>query len=327
MTQIRIKAIDIYHPQHTLDNDYYIRHYEERGKDITNFMAHMGRKQRYLINNEQENTLTMGIAAAEKVLEQAGMSGSDLDMIVFSTQVPETTFPTNALRLHNALSANHYAMVMDSNANCAGMTVAVDNACRYMQSNQDIKTALIVGSDYNSLISNPETEITYANYGDAAAAVILERCEEEVGFIDSMYYTDSVLAERIKFPAEGLSQALKGTADGRYINWLPLDANSALPPAFDMIERLLTRHSLQPKDVKYCLSQFSLANILKIQENFSLDDSQLIYIGDEFGYTSTSSPFIALYRGIEAGTIKRGDHVLFWTIGSGFQLVSMLMKY
>ncbi|MBE3649126.1 3-oxoacyl-[acyl-carrier-protein] synthase III C-terminal domain-containing protein, partial [Paenibacillus polymyxa] len=54
---------------------------------------------------------------------------------------------------------------------------------------------------------------------------------------------------------------------------------------------------------------------------------QMIYVGDRYGYTGTSSPFIALYEGIGSGRIRRGDHVLFWTIGAGYQLVAMLFKY
>ncbi|MEK4732748.1 ketoacyl-ACP synthase III [Paenibacillus sp. FSL L8-0641] len=328
MSHIKIKALGVYHPSHSLDNEYYVRHFDERGKDIRRFMEHMGRRQRYIIDDPNENGLTMGIAAAQKALEQAGMTGRDVDMIVFSTQVPESLFPMNALFVHHAIGARHDVAVMDSNANCAGMTVAVDQASRSMLSNPDVRTALIIGSDYNSLISGPEDEITYANYGDAACAVILERTEEDTGFIDSMYFTDPVNIDKILYPAQGLAATLQRNAPGKYIQWLPFDANMALPPTFDLLERILKKNGLSPQDVRaYCLSQFSLANVLKIQDHLELEDTQMIYVGDRYGYTGTSSPFIALHEGIESGRIRRGDYVLFWTIGAGYQLVAMLFKY
>ncbi|MDP1508973.1 ketoacyl-ACP synthase III [Paenibacillus sp. CMAA1739] len=328
MSHIRIKALGVYHPSHSFDNEYYIRHFDERGKDIRRFMEHMGRKQRYIIDDPHENGLTMGIAAAQKALEQAGMTGRDVDMIVFSTQVPESLFPMNALFVHQAIGARHDVAVMDSNANCAGMTVAVDQASRSMLSNPDMRTALIIGSDYNSLISDPADEITYANYGDAACAVILERTEEDAGFIDSLYFTDPVNIDKILYPAQGLAATLQRNAPGKYIQWLPFDANMALPPTFELLERILQKNGLTPQDVRaYCLSQFSLANVLKIQDHLGLEDDQMIYVGDRYGYTGTSSPFIALSEGIESGRIRRGDYVLFWTIGAGYQLVAMLFKY
>ncbi|MGG1942618.1 ketoacyl-ACP synthase III [Paenibacillus polymyxa] len=328
MSHIRIKALGVYHPSHSLNNEYYIRHFDERGKDIRRFMEHMGRKHRYIIDDPNENGLTMGIAAAQKALEQAGMTGRDVDMIVFSTQVPESLFPMNVLFVHQAIGARHDVAVMDSNANCAGMTVAVDQASRSMLSNPDVRTALIIGSDYNSLISDPADEITYANYGDAACAVILERTEEETGFIDSLYFTDPVNIDKILYPAQGLAATLQRNAPGKYIQWLPFDANMALPPTFELLERIIKKNGLTPQDVRaYCLSQFSLANVLKIQDHLELEDDQMIYVGDRYGYTGTSSPFIALYEGIGSGRIRRGDHVLFWTIGAGYQLVAMLFKY
>lgn len=328
MTNIRIKEVGLYHPEKSVNNTFYLEHFKQRGKDINRFLKHMGREDRYIIDNEHENALTMAIDASKNVLTKAKMKGKDIDMIVFSTQTPEYTFPTNAMFIHNAIGGHKHTIVMDSNANCAGMTVAVEQTSRNMKSNPHVKTALIVGSDYNSLICDPEDEITYSNYGDASAAVILEVTEEDTGFIDSIYCTDSVSRENIMYPAEGLANTLRGKAQGKHIQWIPFDGSESMPYVYESFQNLMDKYALQPNDISsYCLSQFSLANILEIQKKFSLDDEQIVYVGDRFGYTGTSSPFIALHEGIESGQIKRGDYVMFWTIGAGYQIISMLFKY
>ncbi|WP_110928710.1 3-oxoacyl-[acyl-carrier-protein] synthase III C-terminal domain-containing protein [Bacillus massiliglaciei] len=329
MTNIFINNVAIYHPKKLVSNDFYHEHFQKNsGKDISHFMEVMGRKDRYLIDNEKENGLTMGIEASKKVLAKSGLAGTDIDMIVFSTQIPETTFPTNSMNIHHAIEAGHETITMDSNANCAGMTLAVEQASRYMMSNPRVNRALIVGSDYNSLISDPQDAMTYANYGDAAAAVILEKTDTDTGFIDSAYYCDSVQRDMIRYPAQGLANAVRGNGDDKYIQWLPFDGAIALPPAYKMIDALLTRNNLTSRDIKaYCLSQYALVNIKRIQEHFQLDDNQIVYVGDRFGYTGTSSPFIALHEGIESGQISRGDYVVFWTVGAGFELTAMLFKY
>lgn len=328
MEHVRIHSVDIYHPTTVVNNTYFIEHFQQREKNITRFLEHMGRKDRYIIDNSEENSLTMATEAAKRVLNKANMSGKDIDIIMFSSQVPEYTFPTNATYLHDAIGAGSHTIILDSNANCAGMTVAVDYTSRYMLTNKHVKTALIVGSDYNSIISDPEDEITYSNYGDAACAVILEKTDIETGFIDSIYFTDSINKDKILYPARGLSNVLQNKEAGKYIKWLPFDGNFAMPPTFEMIQTLLERNHLQASDIScYCFSQFSLANILKIQEKFAIHDEQIVYVGDRFGYTGTSSPFLALHEAINRGTVKRGDTILFWTIGSGYQLVAMLFKY
>lgn len=128
----------------------------------------------------------MGIEASKHVLKKAGLEGKDIDLIIFTTQVPERTLPTNAKYVHEAIGAKNHTMILDNNANSAGMTLSVEMASRYMQSNPRINTALVVGSDANSLISNSNQEITYANFTNASAAVILEKTSEDTGFIDAL---------------------------------------------------------------------------------------------------------------------------------------------
>lgn len=59
----------------------------------------------------------------------------------------------------------------------------------------------------------------------------------------------------------------------------------------------------------------------------NIDDAKSIYVGDTYGYTSTSSPFVALYEAIQQGDVKTGDYIMFWTIGSGSQSIVILYKY
>lgn len=329
---IRIRNAAYYHPQHVVDNDYYLKHFAALGKDIKRFLEVMGREQRYIINNEHENALTMGYEAAQKVLAGAGLKGEDLDMIVFASQTPEYTYPTNALLLHHRLGGKHRAITLDSNANCAGMVTAVEQASRYMKANRSIRYALIVGSDYSSINCRTDDEITYPNFGDAAAAVILERTPEASGFRDSLYYTDSGIWESITFPSCGLSGIYREgiTPDDIKLRWNPFDGSVCVNAAVNDIKELLDRNGLAAGDISaFCLSQFSLKNIELIREALGLEAEaeKFMYVGGEFGYTATSSPFIAFQRGVEDGRIQRGDYLIFWSVGAGWQIPTMLYQY
>ncbi|PLS19285.1 3-oxoacyl-ACP synthase [Bacillus sp. M6-12] len=329
MTNIRIKAVDVYHAKKVINNDFYIDHFKGiNGKDITHFLEIMGRKQRYQIDNLEENSITMAIEASKGVLKKAGLEGKDIDMIIFSTQVPEVTVPTNAMFLHNAIGAKKGTVIYDMNANCAGMTIAVEQASRYMLSSKHVNKALVVGSDYLSLLADPNDAMTYANFGDASSAVILEKTEEDTGFIDAMFEVDSENRNNILYPHKGLSHAIKAGGRADSMLWLPFDGTMSLPYTYEQFEAILDRNDLTIDDVNaFCLSQFAKANIDKIQERFAIPDEKIVYAGDRYGYTGTSSPFIALYEGIESGQIKRGDLLLFWTIGGGHEFITMLYKY
>lgn len=331
MINVKIKEIEIYHPHNKVGNDFYIEHFKkELNQDITRFLVEIcGRDTRYIIDSEKENSVTMGVEASKKVLEKAGISADDIDMIIFSSQVPEYVFPTNAVALHQAIGASKQTGILDINANCSGMTTGLDQASRYLMANPSMKRVLLVGSDAASLIMNPADTITYPNFGDCAVALILEKTDEEgTGLVDSMYYTESCDVDKVTFPKDGLSNNLHGRGVVDYVQWIPFPGDVSIARATDMIKELVSRNGLTTQEVDaYCLSQFSIGNINLLRDNLAVTDQQMIYVGDKYGYTGTTSPLLALYEGVKEGRIKRGDTVLFWTVGIGYQLIAVLFKY
>ncbi|HWK23592.1 MAG TPA: 3-oxoacyl-[acyl-carrier-protein] synthase III C-terminal domain-containing protein [Ureibacillus sp.] len=326
MSNIRIKDITVFHPDNVVDNTYYIEHFREQGKDVSGLLEAMGREKRYINDDKNETPLTMAIKVTDSILEKTRLKAEDIDLLIFTTQTPETTLPSNALRLFDYMQGKHNTIVYDLNANCAGMTVALEQASHYMKSNTSIQNALIIGSDMWSLISDPTDPLCYTCFADGAAAIILERTEEDAGYIDAEYHVDTIFAEKMMFPGEGLTKGIQ-TNSVKYVNNIPFDGGIVLDGTYAMLDRLFKRNNLNPSDVKYCFSQFALSNILRIKEHFDIADEQVVYIGDRYGYNGTSSPFIALYEGEKSGQIKRGDYIIFWTIGAGFELVATLIKY
>lgn len=326
---VRIKAMDIYHPSNSVKNNYYVEHFKKvHGNDYTSFFDDiLGRDSRYIIKDEAENTLTMAIEAAKKVLGKANIASEEIDMIYFVSQSPEYIFPTNASLVHQAIKGNKYASVLDVNGNCSGMTIALEQAIRTLSTNPRMRYVLIVGSDYASYIMDPNDSITYPNFGDSACAVILEKVEEEKLLFDTIHYIDSSDASVVSFPEKGMSNLLKGNNDNPYVKWNPFPGDVSLPSALNMMETLIKRNDLEKEDIKaFCLSQFSISNINKIRDDLKLKDEQMIYIGDEFGYTGTTSPLMALHAAMEKGTVQKGDKVILWTVGVGWHSIAILLE-
>lgn len=328
MTNIKIKDIAIYHPENKIDNDFFFTHYDKRGKDIRRLLEHVGRKSRYLVDrtDNDETGITMAVKASKKVLEQAKLSGEDIDMIIFSTQTPEQTIPMSSIYVHRGIKGKDRTLLYDLNATCAGMSIGIEQAVRNMISNSRINRTLVVGSDYFSPILDPENEVTYPLFADAAVAVVLERTEEAGGFMDAIHYVDHSDPNNMLFPAQGLTHLLENR-EGRYMTTKPFDDAEMFPKVYDSIRELLNQYNLKPSDVKCCFSQSNKANVKLIQENIGFSDEQIIFVAEQFGYTGTSSPFLAFHQGVKEGKIQRGDYVLFWTIGIGYEFITMLIQY
>lgn len=329
MKGIQIRNVAIYHPSKEVDNEYYINHFGDKGTDITGLLTALGRNKRFIIENPAENTLTMAVEASRKVLASSELLGKDLDMIIFTSQTPEYLIPSNALKLHHELEGDLSTICYDINANCAGMLVAVEQASRYMASNPHVNRALVVGTDYMS-VHSPESPVYNSNFADSAAAVILEKSEGSLGFIDSVYRTDSSVVDHSHFPGQGLSNLYNNDLSHQdvQVQFTPFDDTVSIGSAVDSIALLLERNDIPKERVGHFLfSQFSLGNVNLVTEKLGLNADKVTYIGDKFGYTATNSPFIALHQALEQGKVSRGDYLVFWTVGAGWQNVSLLFQY
>ena len=326
---IRLSYIDICHASKIVSNDKYIKHFEKQDKNVGHLLVDiMGRDKRFMFD-EDETTLSLALKAAKSVLDKANLTGNDIDVLVYSSILSEYVAPPTSILLHKELNAGRNVMCFDMNANCAGMTVALEHVSNYLISSKRAKRALIVGCDDVHSLADPNNELCYGNYGHAACAIILEKVDEDCGIIDTEYYINTEESQNIMYPSNGFSSFFKSKdINELYLKWLPFDGGACVYPATDIMKKMLDEKELTTKDVSmFCFSQFALVNIQAIRKLINIDEDKSIYIGDKYGYTGTTSPFIALYEAIQQDKVKRGDYIVFWTIGSGSESVVMLYKY
>lgn len=329
MINIKISNVEVYRGSEVVTNDYYIEHFKKYGKDIKHFLTDIiGRNNRYLINPDNENSLTMATEAAKKALAAANLTGADFDMIVYSSLLPEYVAPPSSVYLHSEIGGKHECICYDINANCIGMTLSLSQICSMMNMNDNINRTLLIGSDYLNPLLNIENELCYGHYGDAACAVILEKTDEPCGLLGTKCYVNSSEHENVMFPGCGFTKAFKTGDRSQYLmNWKPFEIVTNDAAVFNM-NLLLKENNLTKDDIKmFCISQYAIATVKAIRNLLGIDESKSLYVGDEYGYTATSSPFISLYECIKRGLIKRGDYIMFWTIGVGTQNVVLLYKY
>ena len=85
-----------------------------------------GIRNRY-IAGEGETTASLALDAARRALEHAGISASDIDLIVLATATPDQTFPSSATKVQAALGINDCG-AFDVHAVCTGFLYALSVA-------------------------------------------------------------------------------------------------------------------------------------------------------------------------------------------------------
>ncbi|EOD00451.1 ketoacyl-ACP synthase III [Caldisalinibacter kiritimatiensis] len=332
-TNVNILGCGIYHPTNKVHNDYFINHFKKKGIEVEGLLKHLEREYRYLSDDPDETVITMGYNASVQALENANTDINEIDLVVFASDTPEYTSPANAIKVLHLLGGKNAKMVYDTNSNCSGMVTAFDQASRILLHNKRFKKALVIGSMLISAVVSENDPISYSNFGDSAAALVLEKVDENKkrGFIDSTYITQTSEHNNILMPKAGYSKVIKGEftqEDDRKWHWEPFDGSFISDYWAKLIKEVTIDNGIKVEDVSHFIfSQFTNPDAKLTLEKLGVDVNKLTYVGNEYGYTGTTSPFMALHRALEKNKINEGDYLVISTVGSGSTVVSVLYKF
>lgn len=330
---INIISTGVYHPENKVDNQYFIEHFNNMGMEVSGLLKHLERESRFLSDVPEETVITMGYEASVRALREADTDINDIDLLVFATDTPEYTSPTNAVKVLDMFGGVKIQMAYDTNTNCLGMLTAIDQASRIMMTNKRFKKALVIGGILFSSVSNKNDIISYSNFGDAAAAVVLEKSieDERRGFIDSVHISQTSESKNILMPKIGFSKVIRDGIDNeedRKWSWEPFDGSFISDAWVDLINELTDDNGLKPSDISHLIfSQFTIPDTRLALGKMGLDESRTTYVGNEYGYTGTTSPILALDRALKTKKINTGDYFTLTSMGSGSLISALLFKF
>lgn len=330
LSKVMIKGITIYHPETRVSNEMYFKHFADQGKDIKHLYEDVyGREYRYEIHNEgkpaeqRENTLTMEIEVAKNLLKQLNMSGDEVDGVIVANQVPEYLVPNDGILILDAIGAKQSCFTYDVNCNCEAMVMSMINGTFFLNNTPDMKNILVVGGDYLTQSHNPDNEMFYGCFGDAACAIMLTKTEE-TRVLDYEFFTQLEAPRNILYPGCGFSNILNGVDTLTMSSPVSVD----LELTVQRFRTLLERNNLTMDDIGgCCFGQFVKQNLAYVKEQLGIRDGIMPFVGDQYGYTGVTSPYLAFYELVKNDVIKRGDYLLFWTHGAGIQHVITLVQY
>ena len=120
----------------------------------------------------EETTVSMAVQAGRQALENAGITADDVDLIIVSTISSNVILPCTACEVQRELGAKR-ATCFDLSAACTGFVVAYNTAAAYLNAGV-YQTALIIGSESLSNLTNWKDRGTCILFGDGAGAAVLK---------------------------------------------------------------------------------------------------------------------------------------------------------
>lgn len=125
-------------------------------------------------NDQPSIQAEMAVKAAEQALQQAGIQGQDLDMVILACSNPQRAYPAVAIEVQQLLGAGGFAY--DMNVACSSATFGIQAACNAIQTGQ-AQRVLMVNPEICSAHLNFCDRDSHFIFGDACTAVVLEAAD------------------------------------------------------------------------------------------------------------------------------------------------------
>ena len=111
------------------------------------------------------------LEASRRALAEAGVSPSEIDIIIVGTCTPDMPLPSAACFLQMKIGAGQ-AFALDVNAACSGFLYSLTTADALIRAGRG-KKALVVGADLLSTATDYTDRNTCILFGDGAGAAVL----------------------------------------------------------------------------------------------------------------------------------------------------------
>ena len=291
------------------------------------------------VAGEGEDSYTLALGAARDALAHADCTAEDLDMLVVCSithyvgGLRMQLEPPLSVSIKEALGARR-AMSFDLSNACAGMMTGVFLLNDLIRQGR-IRRGMVVSGEYISQLgvnaalevrTMMDDQLASLTLGDAGAAAILERAPAGAPGIEVAGFT--TLAEHsrlcLAFPAT-VGRGASMYSDARTLQEVGIEdtvpmLREALEQAglaFDEIDYLIP-HQTSARAIQKGAKEFS--------ERMGRAPKHVVVTVDEFGNTSSTTHFVALWKYLSEGRFQPQDRVLLLSIASGLEVGIVIFK-
>lgn len=318
MKYARIVGTGSYLPANVVSNDELSRRVDTSDEWIR---SRTGIRQRHVAEPAQASS-DLAYHASLRALEAAGVTASDLDLIIVATSTPDFIFPSTACLLQAKLGASR-CPAFDVQAVCSGFVYGLDIADKYIRSGM-YRRVLVVGAEVFSRILDWNDRGTCVLFGDGAGAVVLA-ADDRPGLLASVLHADGSQFGILSTPGQVCGGKVTGDP------FLRMDGQAVFKLAVRVLDEVaretLALCNMQPGDVDWLIPHQANVRILDATaKRLGIATEKVIVTVDRHANTSAASVPLALDVALRDGRIKPGHKLLLEGVGGGFTWGAALVE-
>jgi 3-oxoacyl-[acyl-carrier-protein] synthase-3 len=324
---VQIVSLGVYVPPRVLTNADLERMVDTSDEWI---QQRTGIRERHIVDPGVA-TSDLAVEAARCALRQAQLTPDDIDVLVVGTTTPDMIFPSTACLIQHKLGATRL-WGFDLGAACSGFTYALTAAAQFVASGAH-ERALVVGADVMSSIIDYTDRATCVLFGDGAGAVVLAPAEEDgIGLLDFVHEIDGSGGPALCMPAGGSLRPASHDTVAQRLHYVRQDGQTVFKYAVrkteEIARRLLERNGLEPSDLDLFVSHQANRRIIEAAaERLGLPSCKVIINIAKYGNTTAATIPLALADALAEGRLKKGDLVLLASVGAGFTVGAVLLRW
>jgi 3-oxoacyl-[acyl-carrier-protein] synthase-3 len=284
-----------------------------------------------------EPTARMGLAAARRALDDAGIAGGSVDLVIWcGAQHKDYPCWLAGLYVAEQIGARQ-AWSFDMEAMCGSMMVALDLAKSLMLTHRELDTVLLVsGYRNNDLIdlAVPETRFML-DIGSGGAALVLRKNAGRNAVLASSFRGDGSLSEMCVVPTLGAKAWPPAPGDEARARFTVPDPEAfkaklgeiTMPNFYAVIREALAKSELPPGAVDYlAILHFKRSAHEAVLAELGLRPDQSTYL-DDYGHIGQNDQVLSLELGLRDGRVRDGSNIVFVGAGLGFVWAATVIRW
>ena len=273
--------------------------------------------------------LELAFVAASRALACAGITASDVDLIVYGSCSNDEQIPNTASGLSLKLGAGN-AAAMDVNTACTSFLYGLSTATAMIRTGV-VKTAVVVGVEVISPFLDWRNRNVAVLFGDGAAAVVLQASDEPAGVLAEKLGCYSDARDILRVRGTGLMYALNGDVTFGDTVW-DFDGQEIFKRAVagmcEASAEALSRCGKIAADIDLVVPhQANLRIIEFVAKRTGVPMDRVFVTVHKYGNMSAATVPVALVDALEEGRVRPGKLLLTPAFGGGLTYCSHVIRW
>jgi 3-oxoacyl-[acyl-carrier-protein] synthase-3 len=280
------------------------------------------------IAGPEESTATLAVTAAAAAIKSAGLTPTEIDLMILATATPEQPLPHTGAFVGDRLGLRCGSF--DLAAACAGFVYELVVGASMLTTG--CRNVLLVGAETVSRIMDPTDRATSILFGDGAGAAVIVPTDGDEGILAWDLGCDGSAARLLEITAGGsrLPASIETVqARKHYMTMAGQEVfRRAVRAVVESAKATLDRAEITSDQVDWFVPhQANIRIIESVAKKLGVPMERTVVNIERYGNTSSASIPLALFEAVDDGRVTEGDLVLLSGFGAGMTWASALIRW